>query len=550
MPLTALLIEDNPDDAWLIRRMLAQGGWNRSDLICAKRLSAGLDRLDEAGVDVVLLDLSLPDSQGLETLTRVQNRAPQVPIVVLTGLDDEQLAVQAVRAGAQDYLVKDRVNDELLKKGIRYAVERKRGEEDLRQRNRELEMLSQAGQVISSSLDLDQVLASLLEQVRRLLDVTATSIWLLDSESQALICRQATGPGYGIVQGWRLAAGRGIAGWVAQRGESVIVPDALADERHFGQVDRETGLALRAILSTPLRAQGRMVGVLQAVDTSVDRFGQAELSLLESLAASAAVAIDNARLYEQAQAEIAERRRAEEALRRRNQDLELLNRVIAATASTLDGEQVLQTACQELARVFDLPQVAASLLDDEAVQGTAVVEPRESGRPSALGSTYPVSGNPLAKYILEHPAPLVAVDARADERLAPIRDWIDQREIVSLLIVPLIVRGKVAGAFSLSSLEPRPFSQAEISLAQNVAAAAAQALEMGQLYERLERHTIELETCVAERTAELNQMVSLMAGREVRMAELKEVIQQLREQIQAAGLTPIADDPLAAWQGD
>ncbi|MBC8264007.1 MAG: PAS domain S-box protein [Anaerolineales bacterium] len=130
----ALLIEDNPGDARLIREMLKEAGAAQFELACADRLSTGLERLAERDIDVVLLDLGLPDSQGLDTLGRVLAEPPGAPvIVVLTGLDDEALAIQAVRVGAQDYLVKGQVDGNLLGRAMRYAIERQRAEEVLRE---------------------------------------------------------------------------------------------------------------------------------------------------------------------------------------------------------------------------------------------------------------------------------------------------------------------------------------------------------------------------------------------------------------------------------
>ena len=121
-----LLIEDNEDDVLIIRETLAEVRSASFDLECAGRLSTGLERLAAGGIDVVLLDLGLPDSQGLETLGRVHAQAPEAPIVVLTGLKDETLAVKAVQEGAQDYLVKGLVDGKLLARALRYAIERQR----------------------------------------------------------------------------------------------------------------------------------------------------------------------------------------------------------------------------------------------------------------------------------------------------------------------------------------------------------------------------------------------------------------------------------------
>ncbi len=119
-----LVIEDNTDDVFLLRTMLQKVTDRRFELHHIGTLASGLTRLAEGNVDVVLLDLSLPDSSGLETFRAVKARARDVPIIVLSGTDDETLAVNAVHAGAEDYLVKDRVNSQLLTRAIIYAIER------------------------------------------------------------------------------------------------------------------------------------------------------------------------------------------------------------------------------------------------------------------------------------------------------------------------------------------------------------------------------------------------------------------------------------------
>ncbi len=124
-PQNVLLIEDNPGDARLIREMLAEAGTQAFRVEHADRLSVAFERLGVDNVDVVLLDLSLPDSQGLETFLRTRARDPVVPIVVLSGLDDETVALRAVQEGAQDYLVKGRVDSDVLVRAIRYAIERR-----------------------------------------------------------------------------------------------------------------------------------------------------------------------------------------------------------------------------------------------------------------------------------------------------------------------------------------------------------------------------------------------------------------------------------------
>ena len=134
-PVTILMVEDNPDDARLIRTLLGRTALKPLSLTFVDRVSRALEFLRGGGkVDVALLDVSLPDcrSGSLDSLTRIKAEAPDLPIILLTGCDDEELAVAAVREGAQDYLVKGRVDGGLLGRAIRYAIERKRAEMALR----------------------------------------------------------------------------------------------------------------------------------------------------------------------------------------------------------------------------------------------------------------------------------------------------------------------------------------------------------------------------------------------------------------------------------
>jgi two-component system sensor histidine kinase UhpB len=131
--INVLLIEDVPGDAWLVQAGLKGTSNPAYRVEWMDCLSRGLARLTEGGIDVILLDLGLPDSQGLASLAAIHALAPAVPVVVLSGADDEQLAVDAVQAGAQDFLVKAHASRHLLPRALRYAIERKRDEMALRE---------------------------------------------------------------------------------------------------------------------------------------------------------------------------------------------------------------------------------------------------------------------------------------------------------------------------------------------------------------------------------------------------------------------------------
>ncbi len=153
LALDALLVEDNPGDAQLIQHHL--GAPHVPDIAGdislehVESLTEGLDALDRGSHDVLFLDLGLPESTGLETLESVLETEPRIPIVVLTGLDDRETAVNAIKHGAQDYLPKDNLDADLLAWAVRYAVERHRQEEALRRQN---ERLDEFASIVSHDL--------------------------------------------------------------------------------------------------------------------------------------------------------------------------------------------------------------------------------------------------------------------------------------------------------------------------------------------------------------------------------------------------------------
>jgi two-component system, sensor histidine kinase and response regulator len=156
-----LLVEDNPGDArFLIEEVRDLQGVGEFDILQVPTLAAGLTCLAQGGVDVVLLDLGLPDSYGMGTVSAVSSRAPDVPIVVLTGVDDEQQAVEALQCGAQEYLVKGEARGRLVGRSIRHAIERKQAERVLREAHDELE-----ARVQERTAELSAANAALLGEV-------------------------------------------------------------------------------------------------------------------------------------------------------------------------------------------------------------------------------------------------------------------------------------------------------------------------------------------------------------------------------------------------
>jgi signal transduction histidine kinase len=171
--ITVLLVEDNPGDARLIREILEEETSSRFNLVHATQLETGLERLAQGDIDVALVDLALPDSQGIDTFNQVHAHSPDVPIVVLTGLKDDAVAAQVLRAGAQDFLTKGLLNLSVMHRSIQHAIDRKQAEGS-----------HDAKHVVAAvNRAHDQFLAALSDELRAPLTLVLSTVSTLMDES-------------------------------------------------------------------------------------------------------------------------------------------------------------------------------------------------------------------------------------------------------------------------------------------------------------------------------------------------------------------------------
>jgi signal transduction histidine kinase len=283
-PFSVLLIEDNPGDADLARESLEQesGGW---EVQCVSCLADGLSELQARSVDIVVLDLTLPDASGLEGVTALVGTKPSVPLVVLTGLDDSAAGARAVQEGAQDYLVKGELTGHLLGKTLRYAIER----HGLAQRSRAL-LLAEASSAVSSTLDEEEALACLFKVILPSLG----SICIVERMDPhgPVQCKVITGSGkrnFRLMDGEISRSRCGGTPRITRELEKIFAswPEDLTSDL------MEPGLKEAMIL--PLRVRDETLGSL--ILATSGSYSQDDLVLGHEIARRTATSLDSGRLY-------------------------------------------------------------------------------------------------------------------------------------------------------------------------------------------------------------------------------------------------------------
>ena len=185
--------------------------------------------------------------------------------------------------------------------------------------------------------------------------------------------------------------------------------------------------------------------------------------------------------------DITKAKKAEEELRHRNQEQALLNRVIATSVTTLEIRPILEVVCHELAQLFEVPLLVATLFNQEKTESIIVAESVSEGLPSLVDAIFPVSGNPSCEYLFQHKSALIVDSAQEDPRYRPLTDRVRYPDAASMLVLPLIIEGEVVGSLRAETFERRIFSRNEIALAQRVADQASSALARARLAETRRR---------------------------------------------------------------
>lgn len=294
-----LLVEDDAGDALLVQEMLSEIKTPHFVMSHADRVAGAMAHLREEQFGVILLDLSLPDGQGMELVRAIRQAAPETPVVVMSGQRDEDIALKIVQEGVQDYCVKGRVDSFLLARTLRYAIERKRIEDDLRRRNTELAVLFHVSSAVSRCIDMQGLLADIIGLLAgvEILSLKRQGAILTVEDDGTLRLAQELGHSPSFIEAHqRLAWGECLCGIAMKNGEMVISSDAFQDPLH---TLRYAGMEPHGHIIIPLKSRERVVGVL-CLDTAPGiSVREGERKMLLSIGEQLGIAVENARLYEE-----------------------------------------------------------------------------------------------------------------------------------------------------------------------------------------------------------------------------------------------------------
>jgi|WetSurMetagenome_2_1015567.scaffolds.fasta_scaffold01452_10 PAS domain S-box-containing protein len=366
----ALLIEDNPGDVRLINEMVKENKGRTIILEHQSTLSEGLQALLKDKYDVLLLDLNLPDNKGFGTFIKVYSQNPEIPIVVLTGTKDVELAIKSLHNGAQDYLTKGEIDSALLLRAISYAIERagllrvvqselderKTIERELRKVNRALRMVSECNQIIVHTSEETDLTKKISKTISTLGGYQSVHIDLLDQQngisSQSFILEN--GQSLKSI----LSLLNGVFDLIKKKtletGEDIICNDIQIDDRFQSLRDKINKLGYRSFMVLPLKSDGLLLGILQIYSKEAKQFDSEELKLILELREDIVYAIVSIRAQK-------EHLRTEETLRKSEEKWRSLVNTIPDYIFLMDTEGRLLFVNHDIAGITEKQAIGRSV---------------------------------------------------------------------------------------------------------------------------------------------------------------------------------------------
>ncbi|MDD1721742.1 MAG: GAF domain-containing protein [Euryarchaeota archaeon] len=431
--LRILLIEDNPADADFIQELLEESTTHTFTVDVAETLSEGVKWCAEHAYDAVLLDLGLPDSQGLHTFTTLAAYTSDVPIIILTGLEDEVLALDLVRKGAQDYIAKDHVDRERVERAIRYAIERKQNDQALLAMQRQLEQQAQM---------LDRVLTS-----------TNDVIFTSDEELR-----------YTYIN----TAGAQLVG----QPPDAIVGKTLSELDFPPGSTAQAEAHIRRVFETGVSETGDIEWRLPDGQT---QYHEVTFSPMFDAQGGVQSVVSNAR-------NVTRRKRAEAAQQEHARSIETLDRIIRMGNTATDLPSLLTSLLATLMQLMDFEIGGIALLN--RTDRVAELQCASGMGSEALNRIQRIPiDEPLMEYVYERAEPLFADN---------YPEAVEQTRLSELNVragawIPLVSKGSVIGNIGISSVRTHTFTDEEKELLTAVGREAGTVIARMQAEEELKR---------------------------------------------------------------
>lgn len=312
-----LLVDDDEDDYVLARDWLKEAQGTLFDLEWIASYDAAIAAIASHQHDVYLFDYRLGAHNGLELLRMAIAGGCAAPIILLTGQGDQAIDIEAMKAGAADYLEKSQLSAPLLERSIRYALERKRAEAARRQQTERERLVVEIAQRIRQSLNLDSILNTTVSEVREFLQVDRVLIYRLEPDWSGVVVVESVSRGWSALLNKNLTD-PSFANYVQlyQQGRIQATADIYTSGLTQCYIDFLAQLQVRADLVVPILQGEKLWGLLVCNHCAEPRqWQQLEIDLLQQLATQLAIAIQQSELYQQAQTELVERKQAEQKIR-------------------------------------------------------------------------------------------------------------------------------------------------------------------------------------------------------------------------------------------
>jgi PAS domain S-box-containing protein len=363
---TVLIVDDSPEDRELYQLCLLRDKDYYYSILEATLGQEGLELWQEHQPDVVLLDYRLPDLDGLEFLSKLHSPSAQIdlPIIVVTGQGSEAIAVQTMKAGAQDYLIKGQITPERLQLAVNSAIARVQIQKQLQLRIEKDRLISQITQRIHQSLDIAEILQTTVNEVREFINSDRVLIFRLQSGGSGIVTTES------VAAGWTPLLSTSLYDPVVndvyinlcRQGLVTVEPDIYDGSIDPYYVEQLANLEVQANLVLPILQDDQLWGMLIVHHCQAPRKWQpGEIHLLQELTTHLSIALHQAKLYQQAQHELEERRRAEVLLQQVNESLE--QRIAERTVELETVNAQLQQELLERRRNQKILEEQTQLLD-------------------------------------------------------------------------------------------------------------------------------------------------------------------------------------------